>query len=111
MRCFFNVRELAENFTQTKKSKKCVDFHARDEIEELLRWSIHAREEIEEMFRWRVGVPIFCQLSALAVRDASLMSLYIVEIFTNSILHRSAPSKFPFFFQYYLVILILARYL
>ena len=82
----FHLREESDmNFTQTKKSKKCVDFHARDDSEEMLRTSFHAREEIEEILGWRVGIPIFCQLSVLAVRDASLMSLYTVEIFMNSI--------------------------
>ena len=71
------------NSTQTKKSKNCFDFHARDESQEMFRSSFHLREEIEEILDWRVVVPIFCQLSALAVRDASLMSLYIVEKFTS----------------------------
>ena len=82
----FHVREESEmNSTQTKKSKNCFDFHARDESQEMFRSSFNLREEIEEILVWRVVVPIFCQLSALAVRDASLMSLCIVEIFTNSI--------------------------
>ena len=53
MRAFpgnFQAREeIAKNSTQTKNSKKCVDFHAIDDSKEMLRRSIHAREEIEEI--------------------------------------------------------------
>ena len=72
----FHVREeIAKNSTLKKNSKKCVFFHPRDGSEEMLRRSTHAREEIEEVLGWTIDVSIFCQLSALAVRDASLMSL------------------------------------
>ena len=52
-----------------------MDFHARDDSKEMLCRSIHARDDIEEIYVWRDGPPIFCQLLALTVRDASLMSL------------------------------------
>ena len=36
---------MAKNSTQTKNSKKYVDFHARDDSKEMLGRSIHARDD------------------------------------------------------------------